>query len=62
MATEKVKEIEAKIAELRRRWPAHSVPPHMWEELEQLETDLEEARASGLEEHDGRQDSSRRLS
>ncbi|HLA81630.1 MAG TPA: hypothetical protein VJP78_08470 [Thermoleophilia bacterium] len=57
-----MKEIEEKIAELKRRWPAHSVPLHMWEELEQLETELEEALAGGLEEPDGRQDSSRRLS
>jgi hypothetical protein len=42
--TEKVKEIEEKIAELKSRWPAHSVPPSMWRELEDLEAELEEAR------------------
>jgi hypothetical protein len=41
---ETVKEIEAAIAELRSRWPAHSVPPHMWQELEDLEEKLERAK------------------
>jgi hypothetical protein len=40
----KVKEIEEKIAELKSRWPPHSVPPSMWMELEKLEAELEEAR------------------
>lgn len=41
---EKIREIEAQIAELERRWPAHSVPPNMWQEMERLENELEEAR------------------
>jgi hypothetical protein len=41
---EKIREIEAQIAELERRWPAHSVPPNLWQELERLENELEEAR------------------
>ncbi|MDO8567594.1 MAG: hypothetical protein Q7R57_02635 [Dehalococcoidales bacterium] len=40
----KEQEIEAKIAELQARWPAHSVPPHMWQELEDLEAQLEKAK------------------
>ena len=44
MDTDRVKEIEEKIAELKSRWPAHSVPPHMWHQLEELEEQLEEAR------------------
>ncbi len=44
MHTDKVKEIEEKIADLKGRWPAHSVPPHMWQELEDLEAELEKAR------------------
>ena len=35
------KEIEDKIADLKARWPAHSVPPSMWQELEALEEELE---------------------
>jgi len=41
MATDKVREIEEKIADLKARWPAHSVPISMWQELEELETELE---------------------
>jgi len=45
MDVEKVKEIEEKIADLKERWPAHSVPPHMWQELEDLEEALEKAKS-----------------
>ena len=44
MNTDKVKEIEEKIADLKARWPAHSVPPSMWQQLEDLEAQLEEAK------------------
>ena len=44
MANNKVKEIESKIADLKARWPAHSVPPSMWQQLEELEEQLEEAK------------------
>jgi hypothetical protein len=40
---EKIKEIEEKIADLKARWPPHSVPPSMWQQLEELEKELEEA-------------------
>lgn len=40
----KIKNIEAQIAELKARWPAHSVPPRMWQELEDLEAELETAK------------------
>ena len=46
-------EIETSIAELKRRWPAHSVPPQMWDELEDLEDELERLRGRGSEEIDG---------
>ena len=36
-----LEEIERRIAELKARWPAHSVPPNMWDELEELENELE---------------------
>jgi len=42
--TDKVKEIEDKIADLKARWPAHSVPPSMWQQLEELEDELEEVK------------------
>jgi len=40
----KVKEIEEKIADLKGRWPAHSVPPSMWQQLDELEAELEEVK------------------
>ncbi len=49
--SDKVKEIEAKIAELKSRWPAHSVPPHMWMELEELEDELGEAKKAEQEKN-----------
>jgi len=44
MSTDKVKETEEKIADLKARWPAHSVHPSMVQELEQLEDELEKAK------------------
>ncbi|MFC1971046.1 histidine kinase [Chloroflexota bacterium] len=44
MSKETVREIEEKIADLKARWPAHSVPPSMWQQLEKLEEQLEEAK------------------
>jgi hypothetical protein len=46
MNEDKVREIEDKIADLKARWPAHSVPPLMWQQLEELEEELEEAKRS----------------
>jgi len=44
MDPDRVKEIEDKIADLKARWPAHSVPPSMWQRLEGLEDELEKAQ------------------
>ena len=44
MDKEKVREIETKIADLKARWPAHSVPPSLWQQLEELENELDEAQ------------------
>ena len=44
MDTERIKEIEEEIADLKARWPAHSVPPRMWQQLEELEEKLEESK------------------
>jgi hypothetical protein len=41
MSNERVKELESQIAELKSRWPAHSVPPAMLQQLEDLEEELE---------------------
>ncbi len=40
MSTDRIKELEEKIADLKARWPAHSVPPAMWQQLEELEDEL----------------------
>jgi hypothetical protein len=37
---ERVKELEAQIADLKKRWPKHSVPPNMLMELDELEEEL----------------------
>ena len=44
MTEEKIREIEANIADLKARWPAHSVRPSMLQELEALEDELEKAK------------------
>jgi len=40
MSSERVKELEKQIAGLNRRWPAHSPPPTMLEQLDELEEAL----------------------
>jgi hypothetical protein len=44
VSKETVREIEEKIADLKARWPAHSEPPSMWQQLEELEDKLEKAK------------------
>lgn len=46
MSKEIVRETEEKIADLKARWPAHSVPPSMWQQLEELEDELEKTKRS----------------
>ena len=45
MDAERIAELEAKIAELEGRLPAHSVQPAMIQQLEELEIELEQARS-----------------
>jgi hypothetical protein len=52
---DKASDIEQKIAELKRRWPVHSVPPAMWSELEELEEELRLTKEAGDEGRDGRE-------
>ncbi len=44
MSVERVRELEQQIEDLRKRWPAHSVPAAMLEQLDELEEELEHAR------------------
>jgi len=41
---DRINELEEKLADLKGRWPAHSVPPSMWQELEELEEELEKTK------------------
>ena len=43
-ASDAVTRLEEGLLELKGRWPAHSVPPRMWAELEELESALERTR------------------
>lgn len=42
---ERIIELEARIAEIKLRIPAHSVPPRMLEDLEELEEELERLKS-----------------
>ena len=44
MSEERIKELEEKLADLKARWPAHSVSVSMWQQLEEMEDELDEAR------------------
>ena len=44
MSSERIEELEKQIADLKRRWPAHSVPPTMLQQLDELEEELEKER------------------
>ncbi|MDP6142479.1 MAG: hypothetical protein QGF23_03455 [Dehalococcoidales bacterium] len=44
MSTDRIKEIEQKIVELKARLPEHSAPVSMLLQLEELEDDLEQAK------------------
>ena len=52
MNTERINELERQIAELKDRWPAHSVPPAMVQRLDELEEALEEQLKKGTAEQD----------
>jgi hypothetical protein len=52
MSREEIEKLENEIADLKARWPAHSVKPSMWQRLEELEEALEEAKRQ--EEDNGR--------
>ncbi|HEY42207.1 MAG TPA: histidine kinase [Dehalococcoidia bacterium] len=44
MSREQIEQLEREIADLKARWPAHSVKPAMWQRLEELEEALEKVR------------------
>jgi len=50
MSIQRIKELEKQIAELKRRWPAHTVPPTMLQQLDKLEEALERELKKATEE------------
>lgn len=55
---EEIRRLEDEIADLKLRWPPHSVPVTMWQRLEALEGDLEKAKAANS---DGQEDGASQL-
>ncbi len=51
MKTDRIKELEEKIADLKARMPAHTPRVHMIQELDALEEQLEQALAEAEEEN-----------
>jgi hypothetical protein len=43
----RIQELEQEIADLKARWPKHSVPPAMLMRLEELEEELEQLSYNG---------------
>ena len=60
ISKDRIEELKEQIAELLKRWPAHSVPPVMMELLDELEEELrrEVARSGELDNAAGTTDSS----
>ncbi len=57
--SDEIRRLEGQLADLKARWPSHSVPPAMWDELEMLEEELETAHAAagtGVSAADGSED------
>jgi L-lactate utilization protein LutB len=44
--TDEVKRLRQQIADLKSQWPAHSVPPALMQQLDELEEALEKALAA----------------
>ena len=42
---DRVRTLTAQIEQLQRQWPKHSVPPALMQQLDELEDELEEAKA-----------------
>ncbi len=48
-----IKELEEKLAELKARFPAHSIPPSMMMELDELEEQLAMLQANAVSLYKG---------
>ncbi len=54
MDIKKKEELEARLAELKARWPPHSVPQSMWREMEEIEEALEKLNGGEAGDKDAR--------
>ena len=52
MSSERIKELERQIAELKSQWPAHTVSPAMVQRLDELEEELENEMRKASEEQE----------
>jgi hypothetical protein len=52
MSSERIKELEKQIADLKRQWPAHTVSPAMVQRLDELEEELESEMRKASEEQE----------
>jgi hypothetical protein len=50
MDEKKIKELQAQIADLKKRWPKHSVPPGLMMQLDELEEELALVRRAMAEQ------------
>lgn len=53
MSEERIQELIKQIEELKKRWPAHSVPPAMMAQLDELEEELAKAQKERSEADQG---------
>ncbi len=55
--TDRVRDLERQIEDLKSRWPAHSVPSAMFQQLDELELELErEVKKANRGKTDGKAD------
>ena len=59
MDSERIRELEKQIAELKQRWPAHSVPAAMLQQLDDLEEELEREQKKASEEEEEEEDNAK---
>jgi ribosomal protein L29 len=52
MINKHLQELESKLADLKKRWPAHSVPISLMQELDDLEQELADARTQAQQAQD----------
>jgi hypothetical protein len=62
MSDGRIRELQRRIADLKSRWPAHSVPPAMMQQLDELEEELElEAKKTDEDARNAQEDVPGRL-